>query len=90
VKPAAASGYLNDETNEISAMTEKFLQFLPAPEETSWISHDMIPRYTAADLAERTEALRSRVAELEAELAWYHSSFGHVTDGEIQSIINNL
>jgi hypothetical protein len=71
-------------------MTEKFLQILSAPEETSWISRDMIPRYTAADLTERTEALRTRVAELEAELAWYRSSFGHVTDGEIQTIISNL
>jgi hypothetical protein len=71
-------------------MTDKFLQILPAPEETIWISGDMIPRYTAADLAERTEALRIRVAELEAELAWYRSSFGHVTDGEIQTIISNL
>jgi len=50
----------------------------------------MIPRYTAGDLAERTEDLRIRVAELEAELAWYRSSFGHVTDGEIQTIISNL
>jgi hypothetical protein len=81
---------LNDERNEIPAMTDKFLQILPAPEETSWIPRDMIPRYTAADLAERTEALRTRVAELEAELACYHSSFGHVTDGEIQAIISNL
>ena len=71
-------------------MTEKFLQILPAPEETSWISQDMIPRYTAADLAERTETLRTRVAELEAELAWYRSSFGYIADGEIQSIISNL
>ena len=71
-------------------MTEKFLQILPAPEETSWISHDTIPRYTGGDLAERTEALRTRVAELEVELAWYRSSFGHATDGEIQTIISNL
>ena len=71
-------------------MTEKFLQILSAPDETSWISHDMIPRYTAGDLAERTEALRIRVAELEAELACYRSSFGPVTDGEIQTIISNL
>jgi hypothetical protein len=71
-------------------MTEKFLQILPAPDETSWISHNMLPRYTADDLAERTEALRIRVAELEAELAWYRSSFGRVTDGEIQTIISNL
>lgn len=71
-------------------MTEKLLQIFPAPEETSWISRDMIPRYTAVDLAERTEALRTRVAELETELAWYRSSFGHVTDGEIQAIISNL
>jgi hypothetical protein len=71
-------------------MTEKFFQILPAPDETSWISHDMMSRYTTGDLAERTEALRIRVAELEAELAWYRSSFGHVTDGEIQTIISNL
>jgi hypothetical protein len=71
-------------------MTEKFLQILPAPEETSWISRDVIPCYTAADLAERTESLKNRVAELEAELAWYRSSFGHITDGEIQNIISNL
>ena len=71
-------------------MSEKFLQILPAPEETSWISRDMIPRYTAADLADHTEALRTRVAELEAELAWYRSSFGHAMDGEIQTIISNL
>ena len=71
-------------------MTEKFLQILPAPEETSWIPHDMIPGYTAVDLAERTEALRTRVAELETELAWYRSSVGPVTDGEIQTIISNL
>jgi hypothetical protein len=50
----------------------------------------MIPRFTAADLAGRTEALKIRVVELEAELAWYRSSFGHVTDGEIQTIISNL
>jgi hypothetical protein len=71
-------------------MTEKYPQILPAPEETSWISRDMIPRFTAADLATRTEALKIRVVELEAELAWYRSSFGHVTDGEIQTIISNL
>jgi hypothetical protein len=71
-------------------MTEKSLQILPAPEETSWIPRDMIPRYTAADLEERTKALRTRVAELEAELAWYRSSFGHIADGEIQTIISNL
>jgi hypothetical protein len=71
-------------------MTEKLLQILPAPDETSWIPRDMIPRYTAADLAARTEALRTRVAELEVELAWYRSSFGHITDGEIQTIISNL
>jgi hypothetical protein len=71
-------------------MTEKFLQILPAPDETSWISHDMIPHYTAGDLGERTEALRVRVAELEAELAWYRSSFGRIIDREIQTIISNL
>jgi hypothetical protein len=71
-------------------MTEKYLQILPAPDETSWISQDMIPRFTAADLARRTEALKIRIAELEAELAWYRSSFGHITDGEIQTIISNL
>ena len=71
-------------------MTEKYLQILPAPDETSWISQDMIPRFTAADLARRTDALKIRIAELEAELAWYRSSFGHITDGEIQTIISNL
>jgi hypothetical protein len=71
-------------------MTEEFLQILQAPEETGWIPRDMIPRYSAVDLAERTEALRTRVAELETELAWYRSTFGHTTDGEIQTIISNL
>jgi len=71
-------------------MTEKFPQILPAPEETSWISQENIPRFTAADLTKRTEALKIRIAELEAELAWYRSSFGHITDGEIQTIISNL
>jgi hypothetical protein len=71
-------------------MIDKYPQILPAPEETSWISQDMIPRFTALDLATRTEALKIRVVELEAELAWYRSSFGHVTDGEIQTIISNL
>jgi hypothetical protein len=71
-------------------MTDKYTQILPAPEETSWISQDMIPRFTAADLASRTEALRIHVAALETELAWYRSSFGQVADGEIQTIINNL
>ena len=71
-------------------MTEKYPQILPDPEETSWISSEMVPRYTAADIAKRTEALRTRVAELEAELTWYRASFGHATDGEIQTIINNL
>ena len=66
------------------------LQILQAPEETGWIPRDKIPRYTAADIAERTEALRTRVAELEAELAWYRSTFGHSTDGEIQIIVSNL
>jgi hypothetical protein len=65
-------------------MTEKYPQILPAPEETSWISPD------TADITKRTEALRNRVAELEAELAWYRSSFGRVTDREIQTIISNL
>jgi hypothetical protein len=71
-------------------MTEKNPQILPDPDETSWISSDLIPRYTAADIAERTEVLRTRVAELEAELAWYRASFGPTTDGEIQTIISNL
>jgi hypothetical protein len=71
-------------------MTEKYPQMLPDPDETSWISSDMVPRYTAADIAKRTEALRTRVAELEAELAWYRASLGHTTDGEIQTIISNL
>jgi hypothetical protein len=71
-------------------MTEKYLQILAAPEETSCISPDMIPRYTAADITKRTEALSTRVAELEAELAWYRSAFGCVTDREIQTIISNL
>jgi len=71
-------------------MIEKYPQILPSPDDTSWISKDMIPRFTTADLARHTEALRTRVAELEAELAWYRSSFGHITDGEIQTIISNL
>ena len=71
-------------------MAEKYPQNLPDPEETSWISSEMIPRYTAADVAKRTEVLRTRVAELEAELAWYRASFRHSTDGEIQTIISNL
>lgn len=71
-------------------MTEKYPQILPDPEETSWISSEIVPRYTAADIAKRTEVLRTRVAELEAELTWYRASFGHTTDGEIQTIINNL
>jgi hypothetical protein len=71
-------------------MIEEYPQILPAPEETSWISSDMIPRYTAADLAKRTEALSARIVELEAELAWYRSASGHISDGEIQTIISNL
>jgi hypothetical protein len=71
-------------------MTDKYLQILPGPDETSWITPDMIPRFTAADLARQTEALRARIAELEAELVCYRSSFGHITDGEIQTIISNL
>ena len=71
-------------------MAEKYPQILLAPDETSWISQEMIPRFTAADLAKRTEALTIRIAELEAELAWYRSSFGYITDGEIQTIISNL
>jgi hypothetical protein len=71
-------------------MTNKYPQILPGPDETSWITQDMIPRFTAADLARQTETLRARIAELEAELAWYRSSFGRITDGEIQTIISNL
>jgi hypothetical protein len=71
-------------------MAEKDPQILPAPDETSWISREMIPRFTVTDLAKRTEALTTRIAELEAELAWYRSSFGHTTDGEIQTIVSNL
>jgi hypothetical protein len=71
-------------------MPDKYPQILPAPDETSWIPKDMIPRFTAADLARQTEALRGRIAELEIELAWYRCSFGQVADGEIQTIISNL
>ena len=71
-------------------MAEKYPKILPTPDETSWIPREMIPRFTAVDLAKRTEALTIRIAELEAELAWYRSSFGHITDGEIQNIISNL
>jgi hypothetical protein len=72
-------------------MTEKYPQILPAPDEPSRRAlPDVTPRFTAADVAKRTEALRTRVAELEAELAWYRSTFGHVGDGEIQNIISNL
>jgi hypothetical protein len=72
-------------------MTEKYPQILPAPDEANWSAfHDLIPRFTAGDVAKRTEALRTRIAELEAELAWYRSVFGHISDGEIQTIISNL
>jgi hypothetical protein len=72
-------------------MTEKYPQILSAPDEGSWSSlPDLTPRFTAVDLAKRTEALRTRIAELEVELAWYHSAFGNIGDGEIQTIISNL
>ncbi|MFY9984732.1 MAG: hypothetical protein WAK31_08225 [Chthoniobacterales bacterium] len=72
-------------------MTEKYPQILPAPDEANWSAfHDLIPRFTAADVARRTEALRTRIAELEAELTWHRSVFGHISDGEIQTIISNL
>jgi hypothetical protein len=72
-------------------MTEKYPQILLAPDEASrGALPDQTPRFTAADVVKRTEALRARIAELEAELAWYRSAFGHVSDGEIQTIISNL
>jgi hypothetical protein len=71
-------------------MTDNYPQILPVPDVTSWIPQEIIPRFTASDLAERTEALKMRIAELETELAWYRSTFGHITDGEIQTIISNL
>jgi hypothetical protein len=72
-------------------MTQKYPQILLAPDEAGWGAlPDLTPRFTAADVAKRTEALRARIAELEAELAWYRSSFGHISDGEIQTIISNL
>lgn len=67
-------------------MTEQQLHILPAPEETSWIS----PVAIVTDLSQRIEMLNARIADLEAELAWYRASFGHVSDQEIQSIISNL
>jgi hypothetical protein len=71
-------------------MTEQYLQILPTPE-TTWSSPpDVTPRFTAVDLAKRTQALTARIAELEAELVWYRSSFGHIDDQEIQRIISNL
>ena len=71
-------------------MTNEYLQILPAPE-AGWSSApDFTPRFTAADLAKRTEALTARIADLEVELAWYRSSFGRIDDQEIQRIISNL
>jgi hypothetical protein len=67
-------------------MNEKYLQPLPAPEETTWIS----PVQLLADLSKRIETLNTRVADLEAELSWYRASFGDVSDQEIKSIISNL
>jgi hypothetical protein len=72
-------------------MTEKYPQILATPNQTNWSPlQDITPRFTAADLAKRTEALRARIAELEAELAWYRSAFGYTSDREIQTIISNL
>ena len=67
-------------------MNEKYLQILPAPEETTWIS----PQQLVADLSKRIETLNKRIADLEAELSWYRTSFGDVSDQEIKSIISNL
>ena len=67
-------------------MNETYLPVLPAPEETSWIS----PVHLVADLSKRIETLNARVAELEAELSWYRTSFGDVSDEEIKTIISNL
>jgi hypothetical protein len=71
-------------------MTKEYLQILPTPETTWSTAEDMTPRFTAADLAQRTEALTALIADLEAELAWYRSSFGHINDREIRRIISNL
>jgi hypothetical protein len=67
-------------------MSEQYLNILPAPEETSWIS----PVAIVTDLSQRIEILNARIADLEAELAWYRASFGHISDQEIQTIISNL
>jgi hypothetical protein len=67
-------------------MNEKYLQVLPASEETSWIS----PVHLVADLSKRIKTLNAHVADLEAELSWYRSSFGDVSDQEIKTIISNL
>jgi hypothetical protein len=67
-------------------MNEQYLNILPAPEETSWIS----PVAIVTDLSQRIDILNARIADLEAELAWYRASFGHISDQEIQTIISNL
>jgi hypothetical protein len=67
-------------------MNEKYVQVLPVPEETSWSS----PAHLVVDLSKRIETLNARVVDLEAELSWYRTSFGDVSDQEIKTIISNL
>ena len=73
-------------------MTESYFQILRAADGTGTSgAAGELRCYTAADLAARTETLRARIAELEAELAWYrHSQLGAINDQEIQTIISNL
>jgi len=73
-------------------MLQTHLQILPAPDGTSFSGRpDNLIRFTAADLAARTEPLKARIAELEVELAWYRNSrLGAIDDEEIQTIISNL
>jgi hypothetical protein len=72
-------------------MTEKYPQIPTIIDEiNSSSTADLTPRFTAADLAKYTQALRARIAELEAELALYRASLGPICDQEIQAIVSNL